>query len=191
MNSFENITQIIKERRSVFPPMFSEEKIEDEVVMALLENANWAPNHRKTEPWRFIIFSDSSLQSLSDYLGDYYEANTPEESFSEKKLAKTRKKPLMSSHVIAICMKRDPMESVPEWEELSAVSCAVMNLWLSATARGLGGYWSSPKSILQADEFLNLEEGEKCLGLFYLGIPRPEIEIKGERKPIEDKVKWM
>lgn len=190
MNQFEQISRIIKERRSVFPPMFNGEKVADEVVMELLENANWAPTHRKTEPWRFIVFGGKALQELSDYLGDYYEKHTPREAFSEKKLQKTRKKPLMCSHVIAICMQRDPEERLPEWEELSAVSCAVMNLWLSASAKGLGGYWSSPASILNADGFLGLEEGEKCWGLFYLGVPKKGLNLKSERGDIKEKVRW-
>ena len=191
MDKFEQLTQLIKERRSIFPPMLSDEKLSDEVIMELLENANWAPNHRKTEPWRFRVFKGEALQRLSDYLGDYYEKNTPPESFSERKLQKTRKKPLMCSHIIAICMQRDPEERVPEWEELSAVSCAVQNLWLSVTAKGLGGYWSSPKSILAADEFLGLAEGEKCYGLFYLGVPKPDVQLAGQRGDIKEKVTWQ
>ncbi len=191
MNAFDELTAIIKSRRSIFPPMLSGEKISDQEVMKLLENANWAPNHKKTEPWRFRIFSGASLQKLSDYLAGYYEKNTPAEAFSEKKLEKTRKNPLLCSHIIAICMQRDPEERLPEWEELSAVSCAVMNLWLSATAKGFGGYWSSPRAILEADEFLGLEEGEKCWGLFYLGIPKEGLNLQGQRGEINDKVKWM
>ncbi len=191
MNQFEQLTQVIKERRSIFPPMYTGEKVSDEVVLELLENANWAPNHKKTEPWRFRIFKEEALQGLSDYLGDYYEKYTPQEAFSDKKLEKTRKKPLMCSHVVAICMQRDPEERLPEWEELSAVSCAVMNLWLSVSAKGLAGYWSSPKSILEANEFLQLNEGEKCLGLFYLGVPKEDIKVMGQRGDIKEKVKWM
>jgi nitroreductase len=191
MNKFEQLTEIIQERRSIFPPMLTGEKVSDEVIMELLDNANWAPNHRKTEPWRFRIFKGEALQKLSDYLGDYYEKNTPPEKFSEKKLQKTREKPLMCSHIIAICMQRDPEESVPEWEELSAVACAVQNLWLSVTAKGLGGYWSSPGSILKADEFLGLKEGEKCYGLFYLGVPKPDIQLSGQRGDIKEKVTWQ
>jgi len=191
MNKFEQITQIIKERRSIFPPMFAEEKISDEVVMELLENANWAPTHRKTEPWRFRVFGGDSLHQLSEYMGDFYKKNTRPEAYSDKKLEKTLKNPLRSSHVIAICMQRDPEERIPEWEEISAVACAVMNLWLSATAKGLAGYWSSPRSILQAEEFLQLGEGEKCYGMFYLGIPQEDVAAQSQRGDIKEKVKWM
>ena len=59
-----------------------------------------------------------ALKRLSDFQTDFYKKHTPEDKFSEKKLEKTQKKPLQCACVIAICMKRDPTESVPEWEEI-------------------------------------------------------------------------
>lgn len=183
------ITQLIRKRRSVFPAMYKDQPIPKEILEEVLENANWAPTHRFTEPWRFKVFTGSALQELSDYLGDYYEANTPEEKFSERKLKKTRKKPLQSGAVIAICMQRDPEERVPEWEEIASVACAVHNMSLTLFAHGIGNYWSSPKSILEAKDFLHLKEGEKCLGLMYMGyFDNPG--LKGKREPINDKVVW-
>jgi hypothetical protein len=43
--------------------------------------------------------------------------------------------------MIAIGMKRRALaeKEMPEWEEMCAVACAVQNLWLAATARGLAG----------------------------------------------------
>ena len=46
---------------------------------------------------------------------------------------------------------------------IEAVACAVQNMWLSCTTLGIGSYWSSPKSIIEAKEFLGLDENEKCI----------------------------
>ncbi|MEM9823103.1 MAG: nitroreductase family protein, partial [Bacteroidota bacterium] len=103
---------------------------------------------------------------------------------------KTRKKPRKSACVIAICMQRDPEERVPEWEELAAVACAVQNMWLTCTAYGIGAYWSSPKTIKHTNAFLQLAEGESCLGFFYMGyhdLP----EIPGKRSGVASKVVWI
>ncbi len=88
-------------------------------------------------------------------------------------------------------MQRDPDKSLPEWEEVAAVACAVQNMWLTCTAYGIGSYWSSPKSILQADAFLELKEGERCLGLFYMGYADVPPEMKGFREPITEKITWL
>lgn len=174
----------------VGPTMYLDKPISDETIMQILENANWAPTHKRTEPWRFKIFKGDSRERLSAYLGDYYKEYTDEAKYSESKYKRTVNKPLKSACVIAICMYNDPKVSIPEWEEVAAVACAVQNMWLSCTALGIGSYWSSPKSIIHADEFLGLGENEKCLGLFYMGYI-DDLDIQGRREPIEDKVEWM
>jgi nitroreductase len=186
----EAINALIKKRRSIFPNTYNDKPIPREIIQQILENANWAPTHRKTEPWRFKVFHESGLQRLSDYLAQWYEANTPEEKFSQKKYDKTKAKPLQSACVIAICMQRDPEERLPEWEEVAAVACAVQNMWLSCTAYDIGCYWSSPRSIIEANDFLGLKNGERCLGLLYMGyhdLP----DLPAQRQPIAEKVVWL
>lgn len=191
MSEFSSsVSQLIRKRRSIFPDQYNDKPIPDAIIWEILENANWAPTHRLTEPWRFKVFKGKALERLSNYLADYYEKNTPETAYSEIKLKKTRQKPLRSGCVIAICMQRDLLERVPEWEEIAAVATAVQNMWLSCAALNIGCYWSSPQSALDANEFLNLAEGERCLGLFYMGYhAMPEMEVK--RQPIADKVVWL
>jgi len=186
----EDIHELIKRRRAIFPNTYVDKPIPDQLIRQILEDANWAPTHRLTEPWRFRVFRKEARQRLSDYLGKWYETNTPADLYSEKKHEKTKAKPLQSDCVIAICMQRDPDGRVPEWEEIAAVACAVQNMWLSCTAHNIGCYWSSPRSILEAGEFLKLEEGERCLGLFYMGYHKMP-EIAGKREPVEAKVEWM
>ena len=90
-------------------------------------------------------------------------------------------------------MQRDPKESLPEWEEMAAVSMAVQNIWLTGYSLGIGMYWATPKPIYSKEiaKFLNLQEGEKCFGFLYMGYAVPNPEIEGKRKPIEEKIKWI
>ncbi|MBR9923160.1 MAG: nitroreductase, partial [Bacteroidetes bacterium] len=62
------------------------------------------------------------------------------------------------------------------------------NMWLSCTSYGIGSYWSSPSSITKANEFLQLQKGERCLGLFYMGYIDGEIP-EGKRESMEEKVR--
>lgn len=184
------LNDLIRKRRSIFPDTYIDKPIDRSIIDQILENANWAPNHRHTSPWRFKVFQGTALRQLSDYLAGWYRENTPAAEFSEKKLEKTRHKPLQSACVIAICMQRDPEERVPEWEEIAAVACAVENMWLSCTAYGIGCYWSTPRSIIEARDFLNLAEGERCLGIFYMGYHQLP-ELPSRRSPISEKVVWV
>ena len=191
MKVADQITKIIRDRRSIFPPMYTGEVIEDSVLWEILENANWAPNHRKTEPWFFVVLTQDKIADFCAYGADWYQKYTPEESFSEIKLKKIKTKALSASHIIAICMKRDDMKRVPQWEEEAAVACAVQNMWLTASALGLGAYWSTPGYAIQGNEFFGLGKGEKCLGLFYLGIPKPDLDLSATRIDIRKKVRWL
>lgn len=190
MNQFETLSEIIKSRRSIFPASYIDKEISDQTILAILENANWAPTHRKTEPWRFKVFRKDSLKALGEFTSSYYKENTPEDLFSEMKFKKTLNKPKKSACVIAICMNRDQEERVPEWEEEAAVACAVQNVWLSCTALGIGCYWSSPAAIHDTQEILNLKKGEKCMGFLFMGYMK-EGEYKSDRGDVRDKIEWM
>ncbi|NET34253.1 MAG: nitroreductase [Cyanothece sp. SIO1E1] len=184
------VSDLLRSRRSIFPKTYNDRPIDKEVIEEVLENANWAPTHKLTEPWRFKVFRGKALERLSTYLSTWYKDNIPAEKYSEKKFEKTKANPLRSSCVIAICMQRDPEASIPEWEEIAAVACAVQNMYLTCAAHNIGCYWSSPRSILEARDFLQLGEGERCLGLFYMGnhdLP----QLQGKRRPISDKTIWL
>jgi nitroreductase len=189
-NKRHPVTEVIRGRRAVFPHSYNTQPIPEELIREILENANWAPTHKMTEPWRFIVFRGSSLAKLGEYLGEYYREHTPAEAFSEVKYKKTRNNPLRSAAVIAIVMRRDPEERLPEWEEIASVAAAVQNMWLTCAAHGIGAYWSTPESILKADGFLGLKPGERCLGLFYMGYHDLQ-DLAGKRGPIEEKVEWL
>ncbi|MCB0639679.1 MAG: nitroreductase, partial [Lewinella sp.] len=155
-------TALLRARRSVFPSMYTDEPVAEHIIREMLENANWAPNHKQTEPWRFKVFRGEALQRLGAFLGERYEATTPPERFSGIKQRKLSTNPAKAGALIAIILHRDPEARLPEWEEIAAVAAAVQNMWLTATAHGLGGYWSSPNTITEhAADFLQLAEGER------------------------------
>ena len=189
--SAAEISELLRRRRAIFPKFYlSEKPIDRATIGQLLENANWAPTHKRTEPWRFQVFhSAESRNQLGDYMAEFYRKNTPPEFFSEEKMIKNGENPRRSGAVIAIILHRDPAESIPEFEEIAAVAMAVQNIWLSCTALGLGCYWSTPKAALEMREFLHLAPNERCLGLFYMGwhdMP----ELPGKREPAENKTVW-
>ncbi len=187
----QSLTDLIKRRRSIFPSTFTDEKISQADIETILENAQWAPNHKNTEPWRFKVFTGPALEGLADFMSNRYTETISPEKYNESKKKRISKIILSSSHVIALCVQRDPEERIPEWEELAALSCAVQNMYLSCTAMNLGCYWSSPGMIIGKDSFPYLEEGERCYGLMYFGVPVPNLPSKAEREDIKSKVVWV
>lgn len=190
MQELHPISALIRRRRAIFPNSYNERPIPEALIREILENANWAPTHKMTEPWRFKVLQGAARATLGDYLAEFYRVHTAPESFSEIKYSKTKNNPLRASAVIAIVMQRDPEERLPEWEEVAAVAAAVQNMWLTCAAHDIGAYWSSPAGILQADNFLGLSPGQRCLGLFYMGY-HDLGELPGKRNPIDEKVEWL
>ncbi len=109
---------------------------------------------------------------------------------SELKVKKIMDNTNKAGAIIAICMQRDPKETLPEWEELAATAMAVQNMWLCCTELKIGCYWSSPAMITYMGEFFDMSPGEKCLGFFYMGHYDGELpEIR--RAPVASKVAWL
>ncbi|MFI2743629.1 nitroreductase [Zhouia sp. PK063] len=185
------INQLLQQRRSVFPDQYNNEPVTKAFIEQLLENANWAPNHKHTEPWRFKVFhSEESKVQLGNFLAEKFKETSAEGKFSEFKYKKLQANPVKAGAIIAICMQKDPKQSLPEWEEVAATAMAVQNMYLTCTANGVGGYWSSPGLIKFMGEHIELNDGEECLGFFYVGNYDGELP-EGKRKPIADKTVWV
>ena len=192
MNAVE-LNKLIRSRRSVFPKNYSGEKVPDEVIKQMLENANWAPTHKFTEPWRFVVFTGDGLKQLAYFQSECYkQVTTADGTFREDKYLALQSKPMESSHIIAIGMKRDESKRLPAWEELGAVFCAVENMYLTATAYGVGCYLSTGgiTNFEEAKSFFGLGLEDKLCGFLHVGIPKGEIP-DSRRKSIDEKVKWV
>lgn len=187
------VNRLIKERRSIFPVHYSGEDIPRFVIDKMLENANWAPTHRFTEPWRFTVFTGEGIKKLARFQAELYKQTSQVQGdFDSKKYDKLLNKPLLCSYIIAIGMKRDASGAVPEIEEIASVAMAVQNMYLTATAYGVGCYWGSGgvTYMEKAKPFFNLEPADKLLGFVYAGIPKPGWP-KSTRKPYHHKVTWV
>lgn len=183
-----DLLNIIQNRRSIMPIQYNTLPVKDEQINLILEAANWAPTHRKTEPWRFKVLKGESKNNLGKFLAEKYKEITL--NFSEFKYNSLIENAKKSSVIILICLQRDPLESIPEWEEIAAVSMSVQNMWLMSSNLKIGSYWSSPKLINYINEFTALNKGETCLGFYYMGNYDKEIN---QRTPgdIKDKTIWL
>lgn len=192
---YKTVSNIIKSRQSLYTAQMEKgAKIPDEDIWKLLENANYAPSHRRTEPWRYIVFTGDSLTEFYEEIGRIYKETTPTEEFDEKRIDKFRDRAKTLSHLIAICMKRDPEKRLPKFEEEYAVACSVQNMLLSMKSLNIIGYWGTGSVAFskQLHEYLDLGEEDICMGFLQLGVPKaglPEIPKK-QMSEIQEKVIW-
>ena len=192
MQSAPQFNELVKNRRSTFPKQFIPGKqISNDIIEQILINATWAPNHGQTEPWHFTVFSGKGLEKLASFQSEFYKANAGE-NFKEDTYSKLQSNPLLASHIIAIGMKRTTTKRIPEIEDIEAVACAVQNIYLSVTAYGLGGYWTTGGVTYkeEAKSFFGLGEEDKLLGFFYIG-EIATASAPAKRSPLEEKVTWV
>lgn len=163
------------------------------LLEALLENANQAPTHGMTEPWRFHVLQGPARAELAATMQAVYQEITPASEFREDKYRKMTESAQLAPVIIAIVMARRGGAKIPELEEIEAVACAVQNLHLSASAAGLAGYWSTPALVYDRvfADWLQLGVEDRCLGLFYLGWPKAGfVWPDGRRSPVQGKIIW-
>jgi nitroreductase len=183
----KTLEYLIQTRRSIFPSQYTGEAIPSADLLKILESARWAPNHRKTEPWRYKVLQGSAIKDLGVFMCDQFVESTGKPI--SIKLKKLQEKLEASSAMILIFKHRDEKESVPEWEETAAVSMSVQNMWLTTHDLGHGCYWSSPKAFADMSKFKRIQVGkrEEFLGFFYLGTYDSEMVMDlPERKKVQE-----
>jgi len=185
-----NIDEIIKNRRATPPRFLLNEKVDKDKISRMLENANWAPTHKETEPWRFIVFQEEKKDELArDVFSYLQEKSNSGEEVNMQKAVKFRDNLSRVPVAIAIIMQRDEAKRIPEWEEVAAVSMAVQNMWLTAIEMEMGAFWASPPFLPLLHNILGLNPGQKLLGFFFVGNLSIDFPSPG-RGPIEEKVEW-
>ncbi len=193
--NIEEVNRIIRGRRSMFVAQFKEnDPVDDSVIEELLENANWAPTHKLTQPWRFIVYSGAGLKKFADYQANLYKKRAEKNgNYIEATFQKFQENPLRASHVIAIIMKRTEGSGIPVMEEVAAVSMAVQNMYLTASAHGLAAYWGTggPTFWPEAREDFGLEGEDMLMGFFYVAKPATANWPIGRRTPIAEKTAWI
>lgn len=168
MKPHKILNRLIKERRSRYPSEYLQgEPIDERIIKKIVRSATYAPNHRKTKPWRLKIFRESEKNKLAEQMALIYKENTPKENFSKGRYEKIIKKIKKADTIVSIGIHFSG--KVDKWEEIAAVAMAVQNMYLTCTAYQLGCYWSTPKFANKLKKFLELNKNEECYGIFFIG----------------------
>jgi len=172
------IADLIRTRRTI--SAFRAETPPLDVVRAAIETASWAPNHKKTEPWRIYLLGPDTAKSV-------VELNS---RIIEKKKGATEAE-----------VKRKSWSAIPGWlvvtsvrdedsfrqeEDYAACCCFVQNLMLGLWSSGIGTKWATGDVTREADFFRIMQIdplAERVVGLIWYGYP--ETTPRQSRKPVE------
>ncbi len=185
-----DINSIIKNRRALPPRFFNGNEVSESMVLQILENATWAPNHKQTEPWRFLVYrGDARERMIREVKEKLLDLVNHDEAVNPGNIDKFTGNLLKANVVIVLVLEKDSAHRVPEWEEVAAMSCSVQNMWLTATALGLSAFWSTSSLAEKLTGYFGITENQRCLGFFLLGYSDVDYPSPG-RTPAEQKTVW-
>jgi nitroreductase len=167
-------------------------KIAPALVRQLLELADWAPTHGRTEPWRFIVYEDAAIQKFCYDHAELYKDHTPAEKYAQAKYDKLLHMGDTVSHVILAYMKRTENTGIPEAEEFAATAAAIQNFLLGAQALEIAALWSTGGMTHSPSmkAYAGLAEADTVLGLLYCGYSDTPYREGKRNIPLADKVTW-
>lgn len=172
MDAFE----AIKTRRSI--GLVKQDSVPKEMIEQIIEAGTYAPNHFRTEPWRFFVLMGEGRNKL----GQVFEEITKLENTDDapesliSKMEKAKKNPLRAPVIIAVGIEPSDKKNVILAEEYGAVNSAVQNMLLTAHSLGLGAVWRTGKIAYhdKVREFFGLTAKGEILAFIYLGYPDME-----------------
>lgn len=197
--------EVLQRRRDVRAE-FSGEPIDPEVLHRVLSAAHAAPSVGLSQPWDFVLVSD-----LDTRRAFRQHVLTERETFAGsldaergQTFAKIKIEGILESS-LGIVVSYDPQRGSPAVlgrhaiadAGLYSVCLAIQNLWLAATAEGLGVGWVS----FYREEFLadlvGLPAGVRPVAWLCVGPVRelqtvPDLERHGwrRRRPLDEALHW-
>lgn len=173
---FDTFAELARSRRTSMI-VDRDREVPTELIAELCGLATWAPNHKKTWPWRFALFTGGGRARLGDTMAEEMHRF---DVGDDVKRAKTRTKYLRTPAVLVVgCAPHD--NDMLHDENRDAVAAGIQNLLLGATALGLASFWSTP-AITSPPSVLDLcgfGPEDRLVGMIYLGwaaqrCPAPE-----------------
>ncbi|MBV9279518.1 MAG: nitroreductase, partial [Chloroflexi bacterium] len=156
--------------------------------------AVWAPNHYRTEPWRFIVLAGEVRERLGDVMAGSLRARLadPDEGDAAALLERERAKPLRAPVIIVVAIVPSGNPKAIEVEEIAAGAAAVENMLLAAQALGLGAMWrtGAPAYDPAVKRFLGLPEDGHVIAFLYVGYPEP-LPIPERRREAAHHTTWL
>lgn len=178
------MSQLIKERRSI--RKFKLDEVSNELLEELLEIASYAPNHKLTQPWRFIVYKDEGRKVLANIMTETV-AKGPKKKSPEEVRARFESVPV---HVLVVI--NEEANYFAREEDYAATCALIQNFQLAAWERGLGVLWKTDAFVASPTfrKGVGAKPGEKIAALLQVGYPEVVPNVV-ERVNISERIKLI
>ncbi|MBT8090653.1 MAG: nitroreductase [Gammaproteobacteria bacterium] len=159
--------EVLRGRRTI--NLFLQTPVPDELVRDALEAATWAPNHHVTEPWRFILPGEHTVQNILDLC----RLITAEKKNDELALHKRESWAEKPGWLIVTCKRSG--DELRQQEDYAACCAAVQNFMLYLWKAGVGSKWTTG-DITRDPRFFDIIDVDRSqafvVGLVWFGYPK-------------------
>ncbi|KAB8137676.1 nitroreductase [Gracilibacillus oryzae] len=167
-----DLKQLIKDRRSI--AAYKEDAVSADLMKELLDVAVWVPNHKMTEPWRFVFVTDETKKKLAEINRDIAKEKAKNASEEElEQIGEIGYQKIMSvPFIIFVINQVNPIEKLIE-EDYASASCLIQNFSLLAWEKGLSVFWKTGKLAFceETADLIRLQDNERVIGLLQVGYP--------------------
>ncbi len=164
------VLEAVRQRRTVY--RFQDRPIAPEVLDELIEAAANAPNHRHTEPWRFVVVRGDALQRLADLRAELQLERSARDGRPPGNLDALRLEVTQAAAIVYVVQHVDVDEKRRHEDYASCVISAYI-LQLAAWERGIGARWHTGQLVTSGKvrPLLGLSDEEEAVCYLALGYP--------------------
>jgi len=159
--------EVLRGRRTI--ELFLQTPVPDALIREAIEAATWAPNHHVTEPWRFYLLGQETIDQCLNLCRDIVTAKKDAKA-GEFKAKSWSEKP---GWLVVSCLKSE--DELRQQEDYAACCTATQNLLLYLWKAGVGSKWTTGDITRDARFFdiigANIDD-ELVVGLIWLGYPK-------------------
>jgi len=159
--------EVLRGRRTI--ELFLQTPLPDALIREAIEAATWAPNHHVTEPWRFYLLGQETIDQCLNLCRDIVTAKKDAKA-GEFKAKSWSEKP---GWLVVSCLKSE--DELRQQEDYAACCTATQNLLLYLWKAGVGSKWMTGDITCDARFFdiigANIDD-EFVVGLIWLGYPK-------------------
>jgi len=172
--------EVLRGRRTI--EFFLRTPVPEALVKEAVEAASWAPNHHVSEPWKFYLLGQESIDACLALVCDMVTEKKQDAKAGDFKAKSWSRKP---GWMLVTCRRSD--DDLTQREDYAACSAATQNFLLYLWKAGVGSKWTSG-DITRDPRFFDIiginADEELVVGLIWYGYPK--LTPTQSRKNLDD-----
>lgn len=186
-----SLKELIQARRTCYQFADAENfPVSDHTLYECLEAARWAPNHKLTQPWRFLIVGKQAKREMAHIYADNRALRKAQQGDEQYQIfyEKAFDKFIAIPKVVLIGQVLN-QNLITQKEDYAACACAIQNFQLMAWSLQVGVQWSTGPIISdpRTYQYLTIDSKQtEIIGALYLGHLKEDCQNQNvKREPLE------